>query len=114
MDLFPQPGRESIPDRETYFRQLAESMLELPGVVGGSYSLMAPVSMREFTEPVSTHSHTLEAVVERVGPAFFRVVGMRVLQGREFTWSDVESSEPVAVISESGPESGHAGPPCRR
>ena len=45
-------------------------------------------------EPVSTHSHTLEAVVERVGPAFFQVVGMRVLQGREFTWSDVESSEP--------------------
>ena len=103
MNVFPQPGNEKIPDRVAYYRDLADRLARLPGVSAVSYSNTAPSTRGEFTEPVSTASspEPLQAVQEVVGPAFFHLIGMRVLAGREFDWHDTEQSPRVAIISDS-------------
>jgi hypothetical protein len=40
-------------------------------------------------------------VLEAVGPGFFHLAGMHVLEGREFDWRDSETAQPVAIVSES-------------
>ncbi len=103
IQLFPQPGRDrKIPNRVAYFRELAEKMLQLPGVESVSYAHLGPAARYEFQEPVSagTSGAPVRAVTELVGPGFFHLMGMRVLTGREFGWSD-EHSPPVAILSES-------------
>src|SRR5579864_414685 len=43
MQLFPQAGREQIPNRAVYYRQLADALSQLPTVEAVSYSHMGPV-----------------------------------------------------------------------
>lgn len=65
---------------------------------------MGPVLSYEFTDAASESNSKeppVQAVFEAVGPAFFRLAGMRVLAGREFDWHDNETVRPVAIISES-------------
>ncbi len=104
IELFKQADREKIPDRAGYFRRLAEKLAQLPGVESVSYSRMGPASRWESPEPVSTPSapdSTLPAMRDLVGPGFFRLIGMRVLAGREFEWRDDETAPRVAIVSES-------------
>ncbi len=103
MQLFPQPGREKLPHRVAYYRELAERLSRLPGVQRVSYSHMGPAS-GEFKQPVSAAAPagaSLQAVTDYVGPGFFDLIGMRVIAGREFNWADDERAGRVAVISES-------------
>jgi hypothetical protein len=65
---------------------------------------MGPVLSYEFKESVSgdgASAGTTSAVRDWVGPGFFHLMGMRLLAGREFQWSDQPGSPAVAVISES-------------
>jgi hypothetical protein len=41
------------------------------------------------------------ALQENVGPGFFQMVGMRILQGRDFDWRDDEKAQKVTILSES-------------
>jgi predicted permease len=104
MQLLQQPGREKIPNRTLYYRQLAESLSRLPGVESVSYSHMGPLLPYEFKEPVlvaSSHDAPIQAITDNVGPGFFHLIGMRLLAGREFNWRDNQSASRLAVISES-------------
>ena len=104
IQLFPQAGREKIPDRVTYYRELVDRLSQLPGVESVSYSHMGPVLSYEYKVPLSVASSSLapvDAVEDWVGPGFFRLIGMRVVEGREFTWGDDERAPRVAVVSES-------------
>jgi predicted permease len=104
MQLFPQAGREKIPNRTQYYRQLAEKLSQLPGVESVSYSHMGPALQYEYTEPASIPSSSrapVQAVEDFVGPGFFKLIGMRLLAGREFDWRDDERAPRVVVVSES-------------
>ncbi len=103
MQLFPQPGHTKISDRIAYYRDLAEKTARLPGVSGVSYSNMGPANQFEYTEPVSTPQgkEPLQAIIEVAAPDFFRIMGMHIVAGREFTWRDDEHAPAVAIISES-------------
>lgn len=103
MRMFPQAGRERIPNRSAYYRDLASRLGALPGVEAVSYSQSGPVSPLEIKAPVSAASvpSPVRAVVDRVGPGFFTLIGMRVLEGREFDWKDDERAERVVIISQS-------------
>jgi predicted permease len=106
MQLFPQKGSEtqSMPNRTAYYRELADRLSALPGVESVSYSHMGPVLSYEFTDPASVSNSQeppLQAAFEAVGPGFFHLAGMRLLDGREFDWRDNETVRPVAIISQS-------------
>jgi predicted permease len=106
IQLFPQSGaeRQRIPNRVAYYRELAERLQGLPGVASVSFSHFGPVLNYEFTDAASVASSQeppVQAVFEAVGPGFFHLAGMRVLEGREFNWRDDEAGPPGAIISES-------------
>jgi predicted permease len=104
MQLFPQPGRERIPNRAIYYKELLDKMMQLPGVTGASYSYYEPVTSVDFREAVSAQgsaSAPVDSVEGMIGPGFIRLMGMRILAGREFTWQDDEHSPKVALVSES-------------
>jgi predicted permease len=104
LQLFPQPGRAKISDRVTYYRQLAEEVSQLPGVESVGYSNMGPATFAEFRQPVSvpgSQEPSMQAAEDSVGPGFFRMMGMRLLGGREFDWRDDEKAPRVVIISES-------------
>jgi putative ABC transport system permease protein len=81
MQLFPQPGQEKIPNRTTYYRELAESLRSLPGVIAVSYSNMGPASRSDFLGSISAPSRlqsAAQAATDSVGPEFFHLMGMQV------------------------------------
>ncbi len=104
VQLFPQAGREEIPNRTAYYRRLAERLAELPGVAAVSYSTIGPVNRFEVKQSVSipdSSTAPVQAVRDWVGPDFFSLMGMRLLAGREFEWADDENAPRVAIVSES-------------
>ncbi|PYT28627.1 MAG: hypothetical protein DMG57_14150 [Acidobacteria bacterium] len=104
MQLFPQPGREQIPNRTVYYHQLADALSQLPTVEAVSYSHMGPVASYEYKILVSAAGSSaapVQAVEELVGPGFFHLIGMHVVAGREFDWRDDERTSRVVIVSES-------------
>jgi predicted permease len=106
IDLFPQAGVENqrMPKRFAYYQELAQGLQGLPGVTAVSFSRMGPAASYEFKNPASIASsqdQPVQAVLEVVGPGFFRLAGMHVLEGREFDWRDSETAQRVAIVSES-------------
>lgn len=104
MQLFPQAGRELIPNRTVYYHQLAEAIAQLPRVRAVSYSHMGPVEGYEYKIPVTvtgSSSVPVQAVEDLVGPGFFDLIGMHLVAGREFDWRDDERTSRVVIVSES-------------
>ena len=102
--LFPKAGARTGADPWSYYRDLSEKIEGLPGVRAVSLSHMGPVLPYEFKELVSPKGgseKSASAVRDWVGPGFFHLMGIRLLTGREFQWSDQAGSSSVAVISES-------------
>lgn len=72
MQLFPQPGRENIPNRTAYFHELADRLSRIPGVEGVSYSYYGPADAFEFREPIAASSPdnaSAQTMEDIVGPA---------------------------------------------
>jgi predicted permease len=103
LQLFPQPGSGKLQNFAAYYRDLTGKMRALPGVVAVSYSNMGPANPFEGKRPVYRvpDSQPSQAIDDIIGPDFFSTMGMRVLAGREFTWSDDEHSPQVAVVSQT-------------
>jgi putative ABC transport system permease protein len=103
MQLFPQAGRGTIPNRTQYYHDLTTRLSATPGVESVSYLHMGPGSRFEYVVPVSSGlgGAVANAVAEWAGPGVFHTMGMHVLAGREFDWRDDEHGTRVAVISES-------------
>jgi predicted permease len=101
--LFPQSGASHPNDLLPYYQRLADKVRHLPGVQDVSYSEGGPANEFEWFSPVSLPSGAAaaDAVDETVAPGFFSVAGMRVLAGREFSWSDAHRPARLAIISES-------------
>jgi predicted permease len=103
LQLFPQPGSGKSQNFAAYYRELTDKTRALPGVVAVSYSNSGPANPFEGKRPIyrSPESQPIQAIEDVIGPDFFSTMGMRVLAGREFTWSDNEHSAQVAVVSQT-------------
>jgi predicted permease len=103
MQLFPQPGSGKLQNFKAYYRDLTDKTRAISGVLAVSYSNMGPANQFEGKRPIYRvpESQPIQAIDDVVGPDFFSTMGMRVLAGREFTWSDDEHSPQVAVVSQT-------------
>src|SRR5262249_59621710 len=86
---------------------LVRRVASLPGVRGVSASLYKPGTSGTIRELIAPAGET--AILERgvssdltpVAPGFFDAVGIRLVRGRDFAWSDHSHAAAVAVVSES-------------
>jgi len=99
---YPEPRRQAA-----FFRELTDRLAAIPGVewAGGADSV--PMLIND-AGGVSIEGHPaipgqmeIQAERPKITPDYFRAMGIRLLRGRAFTWSDNENSPPVAIINEA-------------
>ena len=101
MDLLPQLKQQTIPNRTAYYQDLADALTGVAGVDSVSYALVPPLNPLLPTSVSGAHANATDAIVDLVGPGFFRTLGVTILAGRDFDWHDDEHAPLVAVISDS-------------
>jgi predicted permease len=94
-----------------YYDALLRRLSSAAGVECASLSQYPPISdqLGSWTQSIGVDGGRLQAATSHersvyfngVSPGYFRTLGMRLLQGRDFTASDVESASRVVVINES-------------
>jgi predicted permease len=94
--------------RETYFRQLQERLAGLPGVeratIGSSLPTFGFNNVNSFVvanQPEPAPGRAPNAAAADVMPGYFETLGVRLLQGRDFTARDNERAPHVVIINES-------------
>jgi putative ABC transport system permease protein len=90
-----------------FIRQVVERVQALPEVETAAASTNFPLWSND-SGPFRVESQSapqpndlnVYAECPKITPDYFRVVGIRLLQGRTFTWTDDENSPEVAIVSE--------------
>jgi putative ABC transport system permease protein len=104
------PGTKYREGRQVtdFYKQLLERMETVPGVESaGAIStvfLSDTPNSTNFTiegRPVPTGAEAIEVPLDSVSPNYFRVMGIPLLQGREFDDRDVDGATPVAIINQT-------------
>jgi predicted permease len=90
------------------FERMENDLAALPGVISVSSATLPPftggwreagnVSVEGFKPAAGTY---VNSRYEKIGPAYFRTLGIPLLSGREFTPSDSEGRPKVAVVNEA-------------
>jgi putative ABC transport system permease protein len=107
--LPPRVDRFSQPEQITvFYRQLLDRIAAVPGISSVAASTGAPIVGTswgmDFTiagQPLADASSKPAAGFTMVTPDYFRVFGMRIVEGRAFTNQDAASSLPVAIVNET-------------
>lgn len=104
--LNPRPGVDQNADVENYHRQLADRVANLPGVQSVAFSVSSvptqEVGSRDAVAPTAAEVSLNTGVMtnpEMVSPGFFSTVGIAILRGREFDWTDDRQHPNVAIVS---------------
>jgi len=106
-DLTPRPGAGQNLDANNYHRQLAERISNLPGVDSFGFSDVAMGSgpnWQDMASPVSeapSSSTGVMAYGAMVTSGFLRTLGISLVRGRDFEWTDDEHHPRVVIISRS-------------
>ena len=107
VDVYPRPGGYDNLDMNAYHRQLLERIAGIPGVrsVGFSdVSLGEEGGWRDTASTMADASTPGAGVMSKialVSPDFMRTLGVSMVRGRGFDWTDDELHPRVAVISRS-------------
>lgn len=106
VQLMWQPGHDKTIDRPKYYRSLLTALENLPDVEAASISLPGPVFPYDFKQAVScgessSEANTINANPYMIGPHFFSVLGIPILQGRDLSPADDDHSMRVALLSKS-------------
>jgi predicted permease len=104
----PMLGNYKPEQMEPLFRQIDESLLQIPGVRMVAPALYAPMTgdswnngIRIEGRPEPSPKEDTSAGFVRVMPGFFETVGMKVLMGRPFTDQDTAATRRVAVVNQA-------------
>jgi putative ABC transport system permease protein len=101
-------GASTDPDRMTaFFEDVIDRVERIPGVRAVAAASAAPLLSNE-TSPFRVEGgasseldqNAVYAEQPKITPSYFRTMGMRLMQGREFTRMDNRTSQPVAIVSE--------------
>jgi len=93
---------------EAYFDELLERVQALPGVERAAWASHLPLGFEIWEERVAAEETAdpdrdrwPSADAAQVGPGYFEVVGVPILQGRAFDGRDVEGAPRVAVVNQT-------------
>jgi predicted permease len=94
------------PERLRLFcRQLVEEVSRLPGVRAAGLAETGPLSdrvggSRPVAAAAAPTAAAVPAVVDRVSPGFLDSLGIRLLEGRDFSFADQEGAPLVAIVDQ--------------
>jgi len=90
----------------TVSRELTERLLGLPGVSSATAAELPTLANTTWGSNVTITGAAPEVNEGRVrrngiGPAYFTTLGITLLAGRDFAWSDDAAAPPVAIVNEA-------------
>jgi predicted permease len=103
-NLIPGHQNESTATTESYRKELTDAVASLPSVRSASFSnlpiLGADYAWKDTVSSISASNPTEAVAAARLSitPGFFRTLGIPLVAGRDFTWSDDGQHPHVAVI----------------
>lgn len=103
------PELNGYPEAQSHqlFGRLEDDLRALPGAIDVTASMVPLVAQSSWGNDVSVQGYQAGpdadrvAMFNKVGPGFFRTMGVRLLAGREFTASDGPASADVAIVNEA-------------
>jgi predicted permease len=102
--LQPVPGSGQSPAPGNYFLKLLEDVSSIPGVRSAGFSQIFPRMLLSPQTVVTFQGDPpgdIRALADVASPEFFATVGVPVLSGRIYTWSESSAGHPVALVSRS-------------
>ncbi|MGH9864481.1 MAG: ABC transporter permease, partial [Candidatus Acidiferrales bacterium] len=105
--MLGRPGAPKNSDVGAYYRELIARVTRLPGVraagLGGVIPGAGENAYVDNVAPMSTPSVSSGPMcnISMSDPGFFHAIGMRILQGRDFSWNDGPHQPSVAIVSAS-------------
>ena len=100
--LYPRPAGYANIDDGRYYRELIENIEAHPGVGSAALANQEPGGAFQYEESVAAVGYDglgVRATYAVVSPRFFESLGLRLVAGRDFTWSDDGNRRRVAVVS---------------
>lgn len=96
------------PEQVTRMQQAILQKIEaIPGVTSASICFQVPLESTFFRQLVLVRDRYAEGQVpplhtmEFIAPGYFRTLGVPIIAGRDFTWSDIYGKRLVALVSEN-------------
>ena len=96
------------PDRSRqFFEQVEDRLAALPGVTAVSNSLVALVAGNNWGNSVAVEGFPagpdtdVDSRFNEIGPGYFRLLGVPLIAGREFTRADTFGAPKVAIVNEA-------------
>ncbi|MGH9343572.1 MAG: ADOP family duplicated permease [Terriglobia bacterium] len=89
------------------YKRLVDAVSSVPGVQSESLSALPPMTSAQWRTGVFVQGHipgpheNTTALMNMIGPGFFRTLGIPMLQGRDFTLRDNATAPEVAIINET-------------
>ena len=87
---------------------IAEKIATVPGVSGVSFTSSVPLDGNGWSDPVFVRDRVYKEGVmpplrrfKFVAPQLLSTLGIRLISGRDFTWSDIYEKKPVAIVAEN-------------
>jgi putative ABC transport system permease protein len=103
----PQTKYREADQRTAFFKKLLERIQSLPGVQGASTTATLPLSGGGWGRSVTVEGYPVLSVGQApmiqhtvVTPGYFRVMGIRMLSGRDFTDADNKDAPKVTIVDE--------------
>jgi predicted permease len=96
-----------FPKLQTLYRQMEDTVNQLPGVRGSGLATYNPLydNWSELVlvagHPIPTMNENATASWDRVSADYLQNLGLTAIRGRNFTHEDNENSAPVAVVNEA-------------
>jgi putative ABC transport system permease protein len=98
----------SEPEGRAFFERAVERIASIPGVEAASLTTKVPLGASVDTQTVAPEGREPErdadwpeVDVANLGPGYFRVMGIPLVQGRDFDWRDDGDSTLVAIVNET-------------
>lgn len=103
---FPQSAR-----MRTFTRDVLEQLRGMQGLERVGFTTSLPFNLNSWSNPVSVDGSALSPIIgiRPISPQYLEAMQTPLRSGRHFTESDNETSEPVALISESAARKLFAG-----
>ena len=108
VEMAPQIAGYRPGQLKNFYREIEETLTDIPGVERVAFSLFSPMSGGSWGEGVFIEGQPtpgLNADVasgwDRVSPSYFDAVGTRLIDGRVFTRADDATSRNVAIVNQA-------------
>jgi predicted permease len=104
--LAPALNGYDQPHATSFYRELRENIMAIPGVTAAGYATVPLLHGDEWDSSMSVEGHQakdgedMQAFMNAPSPGYFKALGTPILEGRDFDAHDVRENAKVAIVNQ--------------